>query len=222
MARSRRQSRARGPRADWVYRGDAFDEEGALFDGAGSYSHIAATLPAAPANAIVQILYDSHNFIANAVQLPGNIPLGMSSAGRAEGHRPLIKWVQGQIMIRPSAWALGSLLGIGFRFGIFEQDPEFGAVLLAPGYAMATSGVTQTQAQDAIFANDRQWQHERRFYTAFGDGGHPALWNQRFSFRVNRRLQPHQCYGVYCEGQGGFSVTTSLTFWLRTLVSDEG
>lgn len=209
--------RSRGPRADWVYRPNVHDAAGALVDDFGTYEPtVKVLLPGDPA-AIAAVLYDSHNYINPSTQA-GNVPRPVPSSGRAEASRALIKAVQGTVIFRPSTWALGSVWRLGMRFGIFEQDPNSGAFLIDPLYAM-WSLPTLNNVKPAVWANDRKWQHERRSALTFSDNSQIWVWN--FRFRVNRRLNPNECYGIYTATQSD-SVNLIMQMFFRTLVSDEG
>lgn len=226
MARSKRRtfSKRRRVAADWVYRPCLQDLAGGLIDDLGTYDFITGTLVAGPANANFHVLYDSHNHISNTMGALAAAPIReMPNAARAEATRPLIMRVQGIATIRPSAWAVGSIFQLGMRFGIFEQDAQSGSVLIDPAYSMwSAGGAGINQLRVATWANDRNWQHERRFGQAFHDNG--AYFMQRFNFRVNRRIDPNECYGIYMESDTQFVSSINLLYqlWFRTLVSDEG
>lgn len=222
MARSKKRSFARRRRfkrtGDWVYRTDYYDNTGALIDALGSYKLEEDPLTGGEVNAVAQVLYDSHNRLKQWIDIPSNIPRVMSNAARAEGQRAWIHRVQGIVFIRPSTWTIGSSFRMGMRFGIFEQDPVAGGLTLDPLYTLWGTG-TDVNSNPAHWANDRMWQHERRFAMTFSDNA--QVWAQRFNFRVNRRLNPNQCYGVYISSVSG-SATLNIQPWLRTFVSDEG
>lgn len=212
--RQRRQSR----RLDWVYRSNSFDTAGALVDDQGTYADTAQTL--ATNTSLAAVLYDSHNYVASTVgQTPADGPrVRVLAPARAEGRKTLISRVEGQMFVRPSTWALGSQMKFGVRFGIFEQDPIVGAFLIDPNYSMFTSGALPV-AQAANWANDRKWQLERRWWVEFNDNN--RILQLRFRFRVNRNLNPNECYGFYMENAPTESVTIGSRFWFRTLVADE-
>lgn len=212
------QRRSRGfTRGDWVYRANLRDEAGALIDDLGTYDPIAQTLGAGLVNANAAVLYDSYNRFSKMVQPPGVAPAGIPMAARSEGGRARILRVQGVQTFSPSTWALGSVYSLGIRFGIFEQDPSSGAFLLDPTYSMWVR--TNNMLDPATWANDRQWQHERRIVVNFNDNNQTLNW--RFNFAVNRTLQPHFCYGIFYETLAGSVNLTSRLFY-RTLVVDEG
>lgn len=205
------------PRADWVFRPNTHDEAGAIVDGQGSYEPTATTLTPGLGNALVKVLYDSHNRV-NKVISTGNFISGMPSAARAEGGRARILRVRGQVLWIPSTWAVGSGFRFGLRFGMFEQDADTGTILLGAAYTMWTATVID-QNSPAVWANNRWWAHERRIVANFNDNS--SLFATRFNFPVNRSLAPHICYGVYMETFAG-STTLNVQPWLSTLVADEG
>jgi len=226
VARSRRRakgSRRSKPRADWVYRDHMYDEAGALINSQGTYNNLPTVLAPAPANALGKILYDSKSFMKHAAGSTPFVPLVMAGSARAEGKRAQIMAVQGMISIRPSTWALGSNLVVGIRFGVFEQDPGTGGILVDPSYSMFAS-FANVALSAANWANDGQWDRERRVYVTFSDNS--QVYNHYFFFRTRRFLKGHECYAVYLEAnnQSGTtgSVNSNVTLWLRTLVSDEG
>lgn len=215
-------SRRRRPKADWVYRSNVFDTAGGLVDDLGTYAPQYQTLIAN--TSLAGVLYDSHNFTANAIG--GGIPGGGAgvqrpiwSPARAEGGRAYVHRVEGTMFVTPSNWALGSQFQFGVRFGIFEQDPVVGALLLDPNYNMLTAGAAFV-VQPALWANDRKWQHEFREHRTFTDNA--TIFRYRFRVTVRRSLMPNECYALYMENPAAETSTISSKFWFRTLVSDEG
>lgn len=201
-----------------MYRMNMRDAAGALIDDLGTYDPAIMLLIPGVATANAAVLYDSHNRIADTMPTGGGVPT-MPRAARAEGSRAKIIAVEGQMIYAPSVWALGSSFRMGMRFGMFEQDAASGAFLIDPAYSMwITTGGTP-MLNPATWANDRQWQHERRWGMSFGDNG--QVFNARFRFKVNRSLQPNFCYGIFLESFAG-SVNMTYQLWLRTLVADEG
>lgn len=229
MARSkRRASFRRRPftPADWVYRPCLQDAAGAAIDDLGTYDQNVGLLTAGPANANFHVLYDSHNHLVQSKgpSLAGATALTMPMAARAEAMRPKIMRVQGVTLVRPTAWTVGSLTMVGFRFGIWEQDPQSGSILIDPAYSMWTGGGAGiNQLRPATWANDRNWQVERRLMVAFGENSSGA-WTMRWNFTVNRRLDPNEAYGVYMESDSTWATATNVQYkhFIRTLVADEG
>lgn len=224
MAKSRRRmTKSPGPRPDWVYRSDLHDEAGGLVDPWGTYEQVGAGLVSGQQNAIAQVLYDGTNYLGTAVGMGANVPIFQPRAARAEGNKAKVHMVDGWIGVIPSTWALGSVFNLGIRFGVFEQDEVSGAPMVPIEYNMWGYGgaITQNVTKPAVFANTRNWDRELRRFEAFNTGAGPVRFNYRFRFKANRRLRPHECYGVYAETQEG-SVTLSMVFFLRSLVSDEG
>lgn len=217
MAKSRRRSfRSPRTRGDWVYRPQLLDDEGNAIDTGGTYDPRESTLTPGLLNSLAKVLYDSHNYVQASV-VGANIPFVMPAPARAEGGNPKILRVQGMVEFRPSAWAIGNAVRLGMRFGIFEQAADGGGFLIPAGYSMytATSNIMDNPHR---WANDGFWQKEIR-YTDYLQSGSSNRWSLYFNFKVNRRLQPHQCYGIYVESGG--DVTLFLRFWFRTFVVDE-
>lgn len=224
MARSRKRTPSRRRfkrRADWVFRGNTYDQAGALIDDAGSYVVNETTiLPGVP-NAQPFILYDSHDRIVQTVSSGINVPVLSSASGRAEGRRAFIHWCKGTMFYRPSAWAAGNAMSFGLRFGIYEQDPATGALLIDPAYTLfSTPGITTLGVSH--WANDGQWQKERRIWVAFNDNSQRM--STSFSFPVRRSLPANMCYAIFAEvnNQPAESVNVILRPFFQTLVSDEG
>lgn len=234
MARSRRRSfsnrgrsRSRQPmlrrKLDWVYRPNYRQDSVQGFDATdllGTYDPDLRTYLSGVANSGAWVLYDSQNRLINVMRggSGSNLAAIMPNAARAEGRNTYIHSVRGTVYIEPTTWALGNLIAWGFRIGIFEQDPESGAMLFDPAYSMwVSAGGGITVANWANMGRQNLW--ERRVHFGFSD-------NQRFTVmgvqcRVNRVLQPHECLGVYFEGEST-SVNVRCQTWLRTLAAQPG
>lgn len=214
---------ARMPKPDWVYRTDAFDGAGVLADSHGSYVNRTTTVLAGPNEAVAKVLYDSHNYIQRLVQIGGQ-QIVLSSSARAEGRSAFVHRVQGVVFATP-IWSGTDNARFGFRFGVFEQDENSGDLLLEAGYTMwSETNLGNIALSTAMFANDRMWQRERRFFAIRESGVSPSVYAFPFNFPVRRRLNPDQCYAMYFEGDATpvASVNIVLRPFLRTLVSDEG
>lgn len=220
MAKTRRRMpRAPRRRRDWVYRPNLKDTAGGLFDVLGSYENLAKNLAAGFANPQVAVLYDSSSYMS-AVAAQTTTFVALPRASRAEGRKPLIHRVQGVVLVTPSTWAAGSRFDVGFRFGRFVQAPDTGGIVFDPEYAMWGSPA-DAKDSPANYANDTNWQFERRELVTFGTSNDAASWKWSFNFRVNRSLESNQAYALYMESAGG-SININIQCWFRTLVSDEG
>lgn len=209
-------------KADWIYRDNIYGVAGPL-EFLGTYTPRGTTVAAGPTVAAGKILYDSKDYITTAMSPGVGLIAAVSPASRSQGSKAKILRVQGVINYVPSTWALGSQMLIGFRFGIFEQNPSSGNILLPPAYSLWQENV-DIMDNPAVYA-DAPFSHERRAFTRFSDNA-PA-WQARFNFPVNRTLMSDQCFAVYIEvadASGGLQagVTTIIQPWLRTLVVDEG
>lgn len=211
--------------ADWVYRADIYDDAAGLVEQNGTYQNPPKTLANGAANAIVGILYDSHNYVeySERAGLSGQV---IGPAGRAEGQRAHVLAYEGIVVVRPSTWALGSNIVTGVRIGVWDQDPVTGGVLTDPSFSLFNTFAGVGLSVET-HANTRRWTEERRMYVGFSDASTPPVFTMRFRKRMRkgRRLLPHECFAMYFEsnGQAGTvgSVTCTLTCWMRTLVSDE-
>lgn len=222
MARSRRTMRrrtSRRRRADWVFRPNVHDESGNLVDNFGTYQPTFTTLTPGVDNAFIKILYDSHNRFSSLTQGPGNTQEpGLPRVSRAEGRKATILAVQGSITFDSSTWVGGDLVDFGFRIGAFEQDVMNGGVLIDATYSLFNP-TTINMVKPAIWANDRNWDFERRYRTRFGGGTDP-VWRFQINVRAKRRLNPNMCYAVFFESAAGNNL--NVRPFLRTLVQDEG
>lgn len=232
MARSRRRRfstprsrKSASVRPDWVYRANArpaYNPAGAAImngDTMGTYG--AAETTVSQQTAAAKWLYDSHNHHVVIQRMEGAAPnqilTTLSRAGRAEGGKATILCTSGVILMRASAWAVGSRRTIGYRMGIFEQAPDSGAMALDPNYSLwANFGNTQP----ADWANMRNWVWERRIFEDFGAANNLTRTVSVF-WKGRRTLKPHEGWGLFIEG-GASSVDCIQSFWLRTLVVDEG
>lgn len=222
MARTRRKMarppRKRRPR-DWVFRPNLYDNTGGLVDGNGSYvpgASVAVTAGVAGGNAVV--LYDSANYRHYSTPRT-SIVVPMPSWARAEGGRPYIHRVRGQLIWTPSSWALGDAVFAGARIVILEQDTVSGNVIVDPAYSM-WAAATNLSFDATRFANDRNWFWERREFIDFAAGGQRLRHHWLVGASVRRRLQPHQCLALWYETAVG-SVNSSLNIVCSSLVSDE-
>lgn len=231
----RRRGASRMPRrrADWVYRSNAriLGTGVNTNDTAGSYDQSVNSLTTGVANAVILSLYDSYNFFAQLTR--GGVGSGgavgsqgvLGRQARAEGRKPLIHAVEGQMFIQPQSWVLGSQMSLGLRLGIFEQDIA-GAALLDVAYSMFQPEAAAPGSVPSQFANDSRcniW--ERRYFKPFGDSSTTPNINIRIRVRFKRALSAHEMLGMYVEAPssaGGLaSVGLRYQSWLRTLVSDD-
>lgn len=223
MARSKRRfSRRKSRPRDWVYRGAVFDAAAGIIDDLSTYTPFTKTLAAGVAAANAAVLYDSHNYVASTVAGGpfDSVRQRVTAPARAEASRAFIHRTEGVIILTPSTWTAGTSFRYGVRFGIFEQDAGVGAFLIDPLYSMWGGGSLYTAHPD-VWANDRRWQHERRFAQTFSTSNDQAMWTLRFRVSVRRSLNPNECYGIFSETTAG-SATLLEQMWFRTLVSDEG
>lgn len=228
MARSRRRrtpTRRKARKADWVYRHHVIDSNNnpAVFDQLGTYEPGIVSHATGVDQAQSHILYDSQNYIAHVaaggVIAPTGLP-HLQGQARAEGRKPLILAVEGIVYWEPSMWALGNLMAIGMRMGVFEQDQRLGVFSLDVGYSMWLNATGAQQQRVGAWANNgRNNAWERRIHYGFSDN--QAFVVVRVNWRGRRRLEPNECFGLYTELEGT-SVGTRTQYWLRTLVADEG
>lgn len=212
-------------RADWVYRSSGHIEStaGAGVDLLGTYDSNVLNHTSGTAASQGHILYDSQNYLRTPVRETfGGVLSHIPRAARAEGRKPTILAVEGIVYWEPSTWALGSLMAIGMRLGVFEQDPGSGNVLLDPEYSMwndgpyAAGGSLSKVVDWANNGRNNTW--ERRIHYGFSDNS--VFTVVRVRWRGRRSLLANECFALYTELEGT-SVDTRTQYWLRTLVADE-
>jgi len=215
----------RGPRKDWVYRGEGDDIGMGIDTLQGSYSPIIRTLTAGLATSIVLILYDSmdrQGYIQSSGAAGGNFPM-LPASGRMEPRRPTVHRVEGEIYMEPTTWASGNLMAVGARLAWYEQDTLSGSLSLQAEYSMWTQGAAGTRAQDqpAVFANQgfiREW----RWYKGFGDGSSQHFMNPHVfwqgSMKGRRSPSSKHCLAILVEAEST-SVNMRVQPWLRSLMS---
>jgi len=219
--RSNRRPTKRRSRRDWVYRND-----GAALTTGGIVILTADELGTYTPNPLVigqddtagLILYDSRNYL-RAMTHGGAGTLGAINMGaRAAGKRAQLHWVSGMLFVTTSSWALGSVMRVGFRIGIFGQSISGGNLEAPAGYSMFTNPGESTVADFANQQRANQW--EKRVAHAFSaDTG--AIFGIPVSTRVRGSLNDDECLALFVEG-GSDTVGLSIVPWLRTLVTDEG
>lgn len=144
-----------------------------------------------------------------------------SWAAIPEGGGQRVHAVEAHLMIRPSVWAAGNVVRIGFRILLARMDATDGSALMDPLYRMwqAAAGDTMHVAQ---FAN-AGFMREHILYEVFGDNAQG--WHVRMKWRSKRGLRIMNDYAVYVymEGSGAFpgtSVTGFIVPRCRALVSE--
>lgn len=212
-------------RADWVYRHGGRPEATSVNanDLLGTYDSSIVAHGTGVANAQGHILYDSQNYMRASVRETfGGVLSHVPRAARAEGRKPSILAVEGIVYWEPDTWALGQLMAIGMRVGVFEQDPGSGNILIDPEYSMwedaqyVAGSSLSTVVDWANNGRGNAW--ERRVHYGFSDN--QAFTVLRVRWRGRRALLPNECFALFTELEGT-SVNTRVQYWLRTLVADE-
>lgn len=222
MKRRRRTSAPkRRTRADWVYRGMSYDEEGTPISFVHpTYEPEFLSLPAN--SSVVMWLYDSKNFLLPlAGGTPGPGTFGLPQSARAEGKRARVIGVDLKVYLRVTNWVANARIRMGMRIGIIEQDATDGDGILPANYSMWTS--LGQQAQPAMWANQQRvnmW--ERRIFQENVGTDSTA------GFVLVRAWVPlKRCYLAANEGlalfmeNDNFASTTLVQRWCRSLVVDE-
>jgi len=231
VARRNHSRKSSRPKADWVYR--PFIETGEPF---GAY--MGAITQSVPRNDPVlgvinsghAILYDSVSFIQVATQQSFALTQNMPAAARAEGRRPTVLQVEGQVHFRIGAWTTGNTTMFGVRLGWYEQDVQTGFPSIEPEYSMfepqiVTGGLIQdvaTYANDRL-KNIREW----TFVRNYGDTGSIPLSHLTINVKFPRgRRAPsaNHCLMLYYECSGMVTpVNGGVTIWTqcRSLIADD-
>lgn len=210
--------RTRRPKGDWVYRGMGFASDGTQ-DFLGTYTPTETTVSAGIAAATAWVLYDSKQYLSmwSAGGQPIDPRYTLARAGRAEGNRPKMLRVRGTIIARPSAWALGNWLSIGFRIIKCPQS-DAGNMLLDADYTMWGNTPPSDAASHANARALNLW--ERRYELRFVAEQQPLI-HKSINVPLRTRLNSNECLALYCEVQSG-SVAGIVEKWLSTFVVDEG
>jgi len=224
VAKGRRRSfKKPRKRFDWVYRPREYDSEGASVSLNGGYMSGAITLAGGAASASALILYDSQNYTSQSLMM--NPATGtrtfINRAGRAEGRGPLIKAVDGYLLVTVSSWAIGSLMDWGWRILVAEQDEDDGGAVLDADYSLLTPPAAVQDANDvAVWANERYNLREGYVRRQSVDQSGPFVMPIRW--RGLRRLDPEHALFLYLEqGTAIGTVNAIITPRLRCLVADE-
>lgn len=230
MARRRRSSKPR-PKADWTYR--PLVESGTPF-GAWMGSLTQSVPRNDPVLGVVNsghaILYDSVSYMQVATQDSFVLTEDMPSAARAEGRRPMVLQVEGQVHFRLGAWTTGNTTMFGVRLGWYEQDIQTGFPSIEPEYSMFEPQIVGGgRIQDlATYANDRlKNMREWTFVRTFGDTGTIPLSHLTINVKFPRgRRAPsaNHCLMLYYECSGLVTpVNGGLNIWsqVRSLISDD-
>lgn len=213
----RKRSRTSGPKTDWVYRGHEWDQEGStigVFN--GTYGETTRSLNAGLANVQVPILVDSQNYLTQSTQGAGSgTPAFISRAARPEGRRTIVREVQGQIVLEPNAWALGSHLRMGWRICALEQDPQSGLAAVDAGLSMWANGAVAA-FDVSIWANMRAYTlAEGRFFQTFSDNS--SMFVLKPTWKGRWALQEQHALYFWLEAPLN-SVNMIYNTWARTRV----
>lgn len=216
MSRARKKGASRRMRADWVYRPREYDEElGTYLLDHESYGPSTFTVTSGVGGIVGAVLLDSTNYLHEQTGISRRMP---SSARPSRFRRPTVHMVAGIIDIEPTTWALGTILQLGARIGVWQQDAVSGD-LLTPSANYSMFAVTNYAQMPAIWANDRRnnlW--ERRWHDNFSTSNDQAQRTLPIGARVKARLSEDEALGIFLEVPAG-SVNLRGQFWLRTLVS---
>lgn len=229
-------------RKDWVYRpaGHRLPDETVnagqglgAFEGLGaslgSYDRQVVTMATGVAASQARILYDSTNRIAvgmGSLDSETRTTTWFTRAARAEGKKARVFAVQGFLHCEPTTWTLGNVMAIGWRLGVYDQDPESGFIEVPTEYSMwenGSAGVGTPFATPAMWANDGRWVKEDRRIKVFSSGDEAPQMRIPIYWRSARgiTLRGRESFALYLE-LGATAVQMRIQTWLRSLVSDEG
>jgi len=220
VARQRRN----GLVADWVYRGQRWlqsDPTTGEANPSGSYG-VTISLSAGTPNVTAQVLYDADNTQRNygLIDPATGTWLDVDSASRPVGsdRGALIHGVDVWFSYRPSTWAVGNRLELGWRVVVADQDPDSGQAQISTSYSMFDNITNDATGQITQYANGRQNCGEGRRFDAFSDNG------QRFTVRryckFKRRLMAQEGLFIWLETTNASVNIAQLDLFCRTLVTD--
>lgn len=204
--------RASRRKLDWVYNEQA-------------YTGIESTVAPGPANAIGVPLTVSQSSrrvatwgIDTAVP---SITDYQSWAAIAEGGQQRIHGADCHVMVRPSAWAAGNVVRIGFRLLLARMDPVDGSMLLDPLYKFWATGLGDTTTP-AQYAN-AGFMRETILYEVFGDNAQGWQVRLRWRSRKGLRIMDDFAAYLYIEAMQYPSASTSgiIIPRCRALVSED-
>lgn len=229
MARSRRgRSVPRGTRrrrkGDWVYRGNQYPGfTGGAADPSvqASYTESVTSVLSGLANSRGLILYDSWNRMQHVMTAGAGVPNLISNAARVDGSKPCIMATEAWLAFIPDTWALGTVFTMGWRLGVFLQDPISGAVQVPASYSMWVDNSLADNA--SVWANDRQWVREGRTCRDFNNTQTAGIQTLSIRWRGRRYLRPDECWALYLEVPGTTQfagVSSRMMPWCRSFVSD--
>lgn len=213
-------------RFDWVYRGYEYAIDGDrqavnLPSWAGAEFTIATGVVAARG----LVLYDSQAHQTQQMQLSAALATftSLPKAGRAEGRNALIKAVDGELHVRPSAWAIGNFFLWSWAIMIAEQDPESGIILLPPTWSLWDAGALLPTGDVSIARNEKRILAQGDFWKAYNTNNSSWTIRPRWSSSRGRLLRPEEGLFLYLEGAARSSNYSNLvvTPRMRTLVADE-
>lgn len=203
--------RSRRP-SDWVYRSNGYAVNGFVADNLGTYEPTVFPVASGVGESRARILYDSSNYLTETAR-GGAGPVQLGREARAEGRRTKVVEVDGILYVEPSTWAVGNLIALGWRIGVFDQDVSSGFISLDANYSMWESGGAYAAAQ---WANaTRQNLAERRIHFGFSDN--QQFFTARIRWRGRRLLAENECLALYLELEST-SVNTRMQCWCRTRV----
>lgn len=198
--------RSRRMAADWVYRGQEYNvETGAVVSPFGaSYDEREVTVTAGPGTPAGLVLVDSPNYRAALTQF--NVAAGAYYAidDAARPYRPslTVRRVQGHLLVRPSAWAVGNNLRMLWRIIVGKQNPSSGAVILPAEYSEWGGAVSPNNSK-ARWANSQGNAGQGYLHQAFENTN--DRWIVRINVPMRRRLFADQALFLYIEARAGAS-----------------
>jgi len=229
VAKRRAMTRRKRRGADWVYR-QGYNLIGTRGTGLGAdligtYDPSVTTVSTGQANAQSRILYDANDYFADltrgGVGSAGTLASQAvaTRAGRSEGRKPCMRAVEGYIYCEPSTWAIGNVMALGVRLGVFEQDIGSGVITIDSAYSMWAYTATLQDPGPAHWANSSRMNcKEWRIWNAFSQNS--PLVVMRIRWRGRKFLNANECFALYLEAPTT-SINVRTQYWLRTLVEDE-
>lgn len=204
---------------DWIYRGDAFGNSEPQWDSGddselASYTNNTSTLSAGYVQSRGLILLDSTIRGATIINTGSNVMAALNGAASPRQKSITVLAVQGVIKLTPSSWTLNDEINVGWRLGVFDQDPASGFVSVESQYTMWSAGGPFSN-QAANWA-DRAFLKEGRVMRSAGETS-PRVITLPIFWRGRQSVRPGRCLAIYLE-QPDNSIQVRIQPWMRTLV----
>lgn len=213
-------------RFDWVYRGYEYDPAGDRSTSPPpSWSTNEMTIVTGVPTSEALVLYDSQQHMSQQMQLRSALGAFMTlpKAARSEGRQPLVKRVEGELLTRPSAWAVGNLILWAWAIMIAEQDPETGLILLPTTWSLLDAAAGLPFQDTSIARNERTILASGVHWRAFNSNSTSWTLKPSWSSERGRLLAPEQGLFLFLEASSRSVSYSNMVVCprMRSLIADE-